>query len=97
MLKKYRNNTSPTTFIPPFNVMSDTSRKAAKDLSIQVISSIGTGVYDYHTTTSNFDEKRILPVQTILRECNKAFLEKNICVIMMHPQDYATKEKTLDE
>jgi hypothetical protein len=36
-------------------------------------------------------------VQTVVRECKKAFAEESICVIMMHPQDYANKEKKLDE
>lgn len=95
--KKFTKNKIPTTFIPPYNLMSNRAQDAAHDLWIKIISSIWDGIYDYHTTTYNFDKKRIVPVQTIVKECNKVFLEKNICVVMMHPQDYSNKEKKLDE
>lgn len=96
-LKKYNGNTAPVTFIPPFNLMSNDAKIAAADLSIKIISSIGSWTYDYHTTTFNFDQKRVIPVGAIVSDCEKSFEESSICVIMIHPQDYTNSEKKLDE
>ncbi len=85
------------SFIPPFNIVSAEAVRAAKDEWIEVTSSIWTGVYDYHSTTYNFDKKRIVPVTEVLKSCENAFIKNGLCVIMMHPQDYANSDKTLDE
>jgi Uncharacterized protein conserved in bacteria (DUF2334) len=86
-----------TTFIPPFNIASPGAVGAIRDEWIRVLSSIGTWVYDYHSTTYNFDKKRIVPATEILTNCAGSFAEKEPCVIMMHPQDYANIDKTIDE
>lgn len=96
-LQRYNGKKAPITFIPPFNDISGPARAAAEELWIQVVSSIGSGLYDYHSTTYNFDKKRIVPVEMIIEECQKTFSTQSICVIMMHPQDYSNEEKQLDE
>lgn len=97
LLKKYNNGKAPHTFVPPYNLISTWAIRAARELWIKVISSIGTGTYDYHTTTYNFDKRRIVPVAAILDDCNIIFETNPICVIMMHPQDYSKDENKLDE
>jgi hypothetical protein len=97
VLKKYNGNKAPITFIPPFNLISDEARRAAEDLSIKIISSIGGSLYDYHTKTYNFDNKRIIPVESIVSDCENTFATTSVCVIMIHPQDYSNSKKKLDE
>lgn len=91
------SNRPITTFIPPFNIASADAIRAISDAWIQIYSAIGTGAYDYHSTTYNFDKKRIVPVDELIENCEDAFEKYKLCVIMMHPQDYANSQKTLDE
>ncbi len=85
------------TFIPPFNIASKDAVQAIFAAGIQVISSIWTGAYDYHSSTYNFDKKRIVPVSQVLQSCEDVFSKNWLCVIMMHPQDFANSDKTLDQ
>ncbi len=85
------------SFIPPFNVVSADAIRAIKDEWIGVTSSIWNGLYDYHSTTYNFDKKRMVPVTEVLQNCEDAFIKNGLCVVMMHPQDYSNSDKTLDQ
>jgi predicted deacetylase len=98
VLKKYNNNNkAPITFIPPFNLISNEARGASLESWIKVISSIWAWFYDYHASTYNFDNKRLIRVENIVSDCEKSFETSPVCVIMVHPQDYSNSKKELDE
>ncbi len=84
------------SFIPPFNITSAEAKRAISDAWIHILSTIGTWSYDYHSTTYNFDKKRIIPATEILSSCENLFSRNGVCVIMMHPQDYANTDETMD-
>jgi predicted deacetylase len=85
-----------TTFIPPFNLISQEALDGIMDEGIKINSALWTWAYDYHSTTYNFDQKRIVTVEEVIKNCEWAFVQNGLCVIMMHPQDYAKPDKTLD-
>ncbi len=97
VLKKYNNNKAPITFIPPFNLISNEARGVSLESGIKVISSIWAWFYDYHASTYNFDNKRLIRVESIIADCEKSFQTSPVCVIMIHPQDYSNSKKELDE
>lgn len=88
---------TPTTFIPPNNIMSEETAKALTDLGFQRVSSMGSEELDYDATTYDFTNLELVEVDTILQDCEKAFETQNTCVVMIHPQDYADEKGNLDE
>ena len=86
-----------TSFIPPYNIVSAEARRAISDAWIRVISAIGTWAYDYHSVTYNFDHKRVISAVEILNNCEDSFRHNEACVVMMHPQDYANPDNTIND
>lgn len=95
-LQPLTNNKKIVSFIPPFNIISDEALRGVYDEWIKITSALWDWIYDYHSSTYNFDEKRIVQVNEILSNCDDAFVTFWLCVIMIHPQDYARPDKTLD-
>lgn len=96
----------PVTFIPPYNEYNRNTTRALSKLGFKIISGRGKEYRDdgnmmyigYDTQTKYSDQKELIPVNKIIDACNVALDEKNICVIMIHPQDYVKNDgKTLDE
>jgi hypothetical protein len=81
------------TFIPPNNEMSPGALKAAENIEIEIISSQGYGKYDYDAETFDFVIDEFLPAQETMNRCDAAFDESDMCIIMLHPQDYASEGK----
>ncbi len=84
------------TFIPPQNIMSDGAREAAHDAGIRVISADGKGKFDLDVSPFNWDTFELVPVDEVMRQCEEVFQTEKTCILMLHPQDYATDGK-LDE
>lgn len=84
------------TFIPPNNIYSEGTAQALKRSGIIYVTSEGTAELDYHATTYDFGEHRLVSAQEVLDACAQRFKADNICIIMMHPQDFAT-DGNLDE
>lgn len=80
------------TFIPPNNFYSQGTGQALKKADFQIISSEGDQPFDYSVSTYNSDRKELVPVSEIIKHCQQAVLEKDLCVVMFHPQDYATDD-----
>ena len=93
----------PMTLIPPYNSLNNTAvSRALMRLGFKIISNdYGVFNYDgyimnigYSTTTST--DAGLVPVKDIINECNMALNKTRICVITIHPQDYATDKNLLD-
>jgi predicted deacetylase len=90
----------PVTFIPPNNVFNPESEKSLSKLGIYIISSdqdifrYENGVYDigYTVATKHSDLTELSPVWDVVDACSRALDLRNICVIMIHPQDYVGED-----
>lgn len=85
------------TFIPPNNAYSNESARALDRAGFTIISSEGHGDFDYSASTYDFPNKRLVPIQDIVEKCDDSLMKKNLCIIMVHPQDYATNDKFDEE
>lgn len=80
-----------TTFIPPLNSVSDDAREVITEAGIRIISSEGINKFDYGATSFNFLTDTLNSPETILRDCKTRVELTSLCVVMMHPQDFTTK------
>ena len=80
-----------TTFIPPLNSISDDAREAIVEAGIRIISSEGMNKFDYGATSFNFLTSTANSPETILRDCKTRVAQTSLCVVMIHPQDFTTK------
>lgn len=92
---KMISNQKIQVFIPPENLLSEDSQRAATDRGIK-ISAEGKNYLDYDATTYDFHEHYLVEVPTVLHSCETAWTEEGKCIIMIHPQDYATNGKKDD-
>ncbi len=87
----------PVTYIPPYNQVSLSSREiissyfkiiSGKEGILregEKIAEIGQTAYTYYYTTSE-----IVPTERIISKCKESLEKTNICVVNIHPQEYAT-------
>ncbi len=79
------------TFIPPENQVSTATRRVLPELGLLYLSSAGTSTYDYDTKTWNFINNEYVYAYSVIRDCEARFTAGHrLCIIMLHPQDYAT-------
>lgn len=78
------------TFIPPNNAYSIAAGLALMKSGFKTISSGGGGGLDFTASTYDFGTNELIPVKDVVDKCEKAFDRNKPCVIMLHPQDYAT-------
>jgi predicted deacetylase len=87
-----------TTFIPPHNVLSQEVVPVLNDFGMTIISSEGDGQYDYDATSWNYQTNEYVSAETILNNCETSFSTgDNVCVIMLHPQNFANEDTSLNE
>jgi len=81
------------TFIPPGNGFSEEPGKIIKEKFR--INSAYAWNSKYGTTQTSYDweELKLVPYEEIIEGCEKDFSAGKVCVIMIHPQDYATGGK----
>ncbi len=84
------------TFIPPNNIYSEGTGRALQKAGFKYVTSEGAAEFDYHATTYNFSASRLVPTDEVVDACKRRFEAGEICVVMMHPQDFASGDK-LDE
>jgi len=82
-----------SVFIPPQNRIDPDITHVFEDMGYGIVSALGTGKYDSDVSTYDFEADRMVPPEDILAGCEIHFSEGNQCVIMLHPQDYATGGK----
>lgn len=81
---------SVSTFIPPQNRVDPDIGHLFKKMGYAIFSGLGEGTYDSDISSYDFEHDRLIPVEDILAGCEERFETGNACVIMLHPQDYAT-------
>jgi hypothetical protein len=84
------------TFIPPHNQYSSGAKEALIKTDFRVISSEGDGEFDYTASTYDSEKEILNSVSKVVERCREGLEINNRCVIMLHPQDYAT-DFELDE
>jgi len=85
-----------TTFIPPNNIYSTKTAEVIQKANFSVVSSDNKGIYDSTTLTYDYQKNEPYPLEKTLAACDEKFVQGLPCIIMIHPQDYATDGK-LDE
>lgn len=91
----------PVTFIPPNNEYNENTTQALSKVGLKIISAKpdeykfdGAMMHVGFTAQTKYSDKTELePVNKILNACNKSFDARNICVIVVHPQDYISNDK----
>ncbi len=81
---------SIVSWIPPLNVQSIGTREALRELGFTHISAEGTGKFDYDAATYRYDVNTLVSPLDVIKSCNKTFETSTHCVVMLHPQDFAT-------
>ena len=79
-----------TTFIPPNNEMSVETYRAVEKLQIPIVSSEGENRYDFAATTFDYGDDRVTSVERMMEDCRERTASSDLCVIMLHPQEFAT-------
>jgi peptidoglycan/xylan/chitin deacetylase (PgdA/CDA1 family) len=86
----------PVTYIPPYNQITSEAREiVSKYFRIisgeekvikegQNIAEIG-----YTAGTYRYNENEIIGIDEIIKKCEESLEKTNICVIMIHPQEYS--------
>ena len=77
------------TFIPPHNMYSDGTMAALAEAEIPLVSSEGEAYFDYDATTFDFADDELVRSRSVIRACEEKFEDGEVCVIMLHPQDFA--------
>lgn len=97
ILAKYSKQTI-NVFIPPHNQLSTESKRVLAEEGLPIVSSEGDAYFDYHTSTYRFDTNTFIKADTVISDCETRFSEgKDLCVIMLHPQDFDGANRLVDE
>ncbi len=76
------------TWIPPLNVHSKGTEEALRELGFRYLSTEGKGGFDYDSSTFSYAGNVLVKPDVVLGDCERAFIEKGHCVVMLHPQDF---------
>ena len=88
----------PVTFIPPNNQLSEGAKNAVQSEILPIISGEGDNYFDYDAATWNFVTNSFVNSDKVISDCESTFKEgKNLCVIMLHPQDFSNPDSSTDE
>lgn len=86
----------PVTYIPPYNDISEESKEIisnyfrviSKDGEVvkegKRVAEIGQTIATYYYTTNE-----IVPTERIVSKCKESLDKTNVCVVTIHPQEYA--------
>ena len=85
-------------FIPPNNQISKEAIIAAKKEGLNIVSGRGEDKFDYHSKTWSFEKNELISPEETIAVCEKVFSSGgDLCIIMIHPQDYIDVNHKLDE
>lgn len=88
----------PVTFIPPNNQLSEGARDAIQNEILPIISSEGKNYFDYNASTWNFVTKSFIGADEVIANCENSFNQgDNLCIIMLHPQDFSNSDLSINE
>lgn len=108
LLEGYRNiqniiGVAPITYIPPYNKISKESKDIVSDY-FRIISGKGAVVKEgekiaeISETIGTYDylNNRTISIQEVVSKCKEGLDKTNICVITLHPQEYAVDITSAD-
>lgn len=84
------SDTQVETWIPPLNRHSTGTVEALLELGITRHSTEGEAKWDYDASTFSYDTNALTPTDKVLADCEASFAESDVCIIMLHPQDFTT-------
>lgn len=101
LLKGYKTiqkllNVNPVTYIPPYNRVTSEARNLISKY-FRIISSRegvikegeNTAEIGYTESTYWYNKNEPVLIKTIINKCNESLKNTNLCVINIHPQEYA--------
>lgn len=95
-------NVNPVTFIPPHNLYNKYTTKAISMLGFKIISAKRDEyIFDEYLvhigyTVPTAHKNKLVNLDEVLYSCNISLEARNICVIMIHPQDYVDENNNLE-
>lgn len=97
----------PITFIPPYGEYGDDAIRPLPELGFKIISSRETEYFFDENANiahigfdfiTSIDQRELVPVENVSHVCNDYLEKRNLCVILIHPQDYVSEDRvTLNE
>ena len=94
----------PITFVAPMNEYTLESTEALAKLGFRILSARESEfrnngyltLVGYTTQTKIYGEEGLVDISKITYLCNLSLSSKNVCVIMIHPQDYVGNDNRID-
>jgi len=80
------------TWIPPLNRHSTGTQEALNELGLDRWSTEGVNTWDYDASTYSYDTNSLNSTDDVLEGCEVTFAESDVCIIMLHPQDFTTND-----
>jgi len=80
------------TWIPPLNLHSTGTQAALGELGLDRWSTEGLQVWDYDASTYSYDTNALNQTDDVASDCEQSFEESDVCIIMLHPQDFTTND-----
>jgi len=74
-------NTTNSTNDDPINIINSTD--------IQLVGNVASIGYNVRTSAQD----QLIPIRNVLKNCKVSLDERNICVILIHPQDYSMEDE----
>jgi len=96
-------NISPVTFIPPHNLYNKCTTKVLSMLGFKIISAKRDEyIFDEYLvhigyTIPTAHKDKLADLDEVLYSCKISLKARNICVIMIHPQDYVDENNNLEK
>jgi|GEM_PF-2917417 len=78
------------TWIPPLNRHSTGTQAALTELGVTRWSTEGEATWDYDAATFTYGANVLTPTDQVLADCASSFDTSDVCIIMLHPQDFTT-------
>lgn len=94
----------PVTFITPYNKYNNNTIIALSKLNFSIISAEeddygfteNLARFGFNVQTKKSKETDLTPIPVILNECKSSLKERNICVVMIHLQDYVDNKGNMN-
>lgn len=80
------------TWIPPLNIHSTGTQEVLNELGLTRWSTEGEAHWDYDSSTFSYDTHTLIPTDETIAGCVETFETSDVCIIMLHPQDFTTND-----
>lgn len=85
------------SFIPPYGEFSRGTLSATERADIAVLSGIRDRYFDSSISAYSYENISPTPISRIEKVCKEHFSAGKPCIILLHPQDYADENHSLDK